>query len=711
MRGAWLAVVLSAVVGAGGQEVVHGKEGITLPVPPTIAKQPVVDTYKAADGSDVQVTDDYRWLEDAKSPETRAYIGAENAYTQKYLDQVKMMPQVQTQLAALLKVDYVSTPVTRGTTYFFTKRLADENQGSIYMRDGLHGEDVRLIDGTKMSADGNTSVNLQGVSEDGSLVIYGVRVGGADEAEIHFFDVAARKDLADTLPSGRYSGVQLTPDKKGVYYSRYYPHEGSRVYFHQLGGEANDALVLGGSYKGEKLGEIDYIGVRVTENGHYLVMSIQRGVPAKRVDVLVKDLREQHAEIVPLVYGVEAQFRELIDGDTFYVDTDLDAPNHKIVKAEFGVKPELWKTVIPEGKDVLSEANIVADKFYVLRLKDVKSELSIYSLTGAPAGKIDLPGIGGAGTLSGRPQDKEGFYEFDSFIRPPTIYHYDTASGKSDVFYKSKVPFDSDAYELKQVFYTSKDGTRVPMFIAGKKGLKRDGSERLLMTGYGGFQVSEMPDWNPEYAWWLEQGGWFALPNLRGGDEYGETWHKAGMFEKKQNVFDDWYAAAEYLDKEKYTSPEHFAIRGRSNGGLLMGASMTQRPDLWGAIWCGYPLLDMLRYQKFLVGRTWTTEYGSAENAADFSYIYKYSPYQHVKMGTKYPAIMFFTGDGDTRVDPMNARKMTPEMQAASVAPGGSDRPVLLHYSLKGGHSAGISQTQLVEDYADEMGFLWTETE
>ncbi len=710
MRGAWLAVVFGAAVCASGQDVIHGKEGITLPAPPVVATHPVVDTYKTADGTDVQVTDDYRWLEDSKSPETRAYITEENAYTQKYLDQVKILPEVRTQLSALLKVDYVSMPITRGSTYFFTKRLADENQGSIYMRDGLHGQDVRLIDGTKMSADGNTSVNLQGVSEDGSLLIYGVRVGGADEAEIHFFDVASRKDLADKLKSARYSGVQLTPDKQGVYYSEYFPHEGSRVYYHKFGGNS-DTMVLGRSYNGEALGEIDYIQVRVTENGHYLVMSIDRGVPAKRVDVLVKDLREPHAEIVPLVYGVDSRFQELVVGDTFYFDTDLNAPNHRIVKAEFGVKPELWKTVVPEGKDVLEAANVVDDKFFVLRLHDVKSELSIYSLDGKPTGKISFPGIGAGSELSGRPQDKEGFYSFQSIITPPTIFHYDVATGKSDVFYKSQVPFDSGAYELKQVFYNSKDGTRVPMFIAGKKGLKRDGSERLLMTGYGGFAVSETPTWNPEYAWWLEQGGWFALPNLRGGNEYGETWHKAAMFEKKQNVFDDWYAAAEYLDKEKYTSPEHFAIRGRSNGGLLMGASMTQRPDLWGAIWCGYPLLDMLRYQKFLVGRTWTTEYGSAEEPADFSYIYKYSPYQHVVMGTKYPAIMFFTGDGDTRVDPMNARKMTPEMQAASIAPGGSDRPVLLHYSLKGGHSAGISQTQLVEDYADEMGFLWTETQ
>jgi prolyl oligopeptidase len=244
------------------------------------------------------------------------------------------------------------------------------------------------------------------------------------------------------------------------------------------------------------------------------------------------------------------------------------------------------------------------------------------------------------------------------------------------------------------------------MFIAGKKGLKRDGSERLLMTGYGGFALSELPVWDPEYAWWMQQGGFFALPDLRGGNEYGEAWHQQAMFEKKQNVFDDWFAAAEYLIHDKYTSPEHFAIRGRSNGGLLMGASITQRPELFGAVWCGYPLLDMLRYQKFLIGRTWTTEYGNAENPSDFAYLYKYSPYHHVVPGTRYPAILFFTGDGDTRVDPMNARKMTPLIQEAS----GSGRPILLHYSLKGGHSAGVSQTQLTEDYADEMAFLWNET-
>ncbi len=700
MRVAGWLLAMAATVTASAQ--VNGKGVITLPAAPAVAVHPVTDSY----GS-VSVTDNYRWLEDAKSPETRAYIAAQNTYTDQYLSQLKMLPSVRTQMAALLKVDQMSTPQLRGGKYYFTKRLADENQGSIYMRESLHGADIKLIDGNSRSSDGNTSVNFQGVTDDGKLLIYGVRVGGADESEVHFFDLKTRADTTDILPTARYSGVSVAPDGKGVYYARYYPKDGARVFYHAFGGGTEaDTMLLGKSYKGEKLGEIDYINVRLTDNGRYLIFNIDRGVPATRVDVLVMDLHTHDAAIKPLVYGVEARFRVLVNGDDFYVDTDLNAPNHKIVKAVMGKAPEDWKVIIPEAKDVLEGANIVGGKMFIKRLHDVKSEETIYTLEGKEVGRISLPGIGDESGLSGRPVDQEGFYTFQSIILPPTTYHYDVKTGKSEVFNQSKVPFDSAAYELKQVFYTSKDGTKVPMFIAGKKGLKRDGSVQLLMTGYGGFAVSETPTWNPEYAWWMEQGGWFALPDLRGGNEYGEAWHKAAMFEKKQNVFDDWYAAAEYLDREKYTSPAHFAIRGRSNGGLLMGAAITQRPELWGAVWCGYPLLDMLRYQNFLVGRTWTTEYGSSDDLTQFPYIYKYSPYQHVVAGTRYPAIMFFTGDGDTRVDPMNARKMTPLVQTAT----GSGRPVLLHYSLKGGHSAGVSQTQLVEDYSDEMGFLWTET-
>ena len=709
MRGRILcvaAVVMLSVAANGA--AIHGKDGITLPDPPAVKTDPVVDEYKSTDPNvPTKVTDPYRWLEDAHSPETRAFIAAQNTYTAEYFSQVKMLPEVVDQMGKLLKTDFVGVPTKRGDRYFFSKRLADENQASIYMRVGLHGADEKLIDGPKLSADQNTSVNTMNLTEDGSMMAYGVRVGGADEVEVHFLDIATRKEVGDVMPRARYSGVDISPDMAGVYYSKLFPHEGNRVFYHKFGTPLeSDAMLLGKEYRGEKLGEIDGVSVRATANGHYLVFRIGRGVPATREDILIKDLRVPDSPIVPLVYGIDSRFGEFSVGDTFYMRTDYKAPNGRVLKVIQGRGPDDWAVIIPEGKDVLESVNVVGNKIFALRMKDVKSEVTIYSLEGKPEGHIEFPGIGAGSTLLGRAVDTDGFYTFQSIITPPTIFHYDTKTGKSDVFNVDKVPFDSTQFEMKQVFYTSKDGTKVPMFIAGKKGLKRDGTERLLMTGYGGFALSETPVWNPEYAWWMQQGGWFALPNLRGGNEYGEAWHKAAMFEKKQNVFDDWYAAAEYLIQKKYTSPEHFAIRGRSNGGLLMGASMTQRPDLFGAIWCGYPLLDMLRYQMFEMGRTWTTEYGSAESAKEYPYILKYSPYQNVKAGTKYPSIFFFTGDGDTRVDPMNARKMTPLMQSAST----SGRPILLHYSVKGGHSAGVSQTQLVDDYADEMAFLWTET-
>ncbi len=617
-----------------------------------------------------------------------------------------MLPEIRQGLTALERVDEYLMPNLRGGKYFFEKRLADENQSSIYVRDGWRGQDERLIDATKLSADQNTSVRIWDVSEDGSLLVYGVQQGGADETALHFLRVKDRSELPDTLPSARYFGASLSPDNGGLYYSRF-THEGTTVWFHKFGTPVSaNAKIFGGEYHGEKLGEMALVGAYVTDNQRYLMIEISHGVPATRDDILVKDLRKPDSEIVPLVYGVEAHTSAINIGDRFFLKTDYQAANGRIVEATPGGQPSDWKTVIPAGNDVIDSDSIVGGKLFVSRLHDVKTETTIYSLDGKKTGTLTYPGIGSGSVVYGRPEQTEGFYTFESFITPPSIYRYDTKTGRTETFFTPKVPFDSSQYEVSQVFYTSKDGTRVPMFIAGKKGLARDGKARLLMTGYGGFDLPMLSEWNPEYGWWMEQGGFFALPNLRGGDEYGEPWHKAAMFEKKQNVFDDLFAAAEYLIDNHYTTPARFAIHGRSNGGLLMGASMTQRPELFGAIWCGYPLLDMLRYQKFEFGRLWTTEYGSAENAKDFPYIVKYSPYQNVKPGTKYPAIMFFTGDGDTRVDPMNARKMTALMQAST----GGDRPILLHYSIKGGHSAGVSLTQLVEDQADELGFLWTET-
>jgi prolyl oligopeptidase len=681
--------------------IIHGGQGIQLPPPPVTAAHPVTDDYFGT-----RITDNYRWLEDAQSPETREYLRRQMEYTAKYLEQIKTRPEIVKELTALHRVDSWGIPEKHGNRYFYTKREADENQASIYMRTGWQGKEERLIDATRLSADQNTSVAIQSVSKDGRLLVYGIRQGGADEQEIHVLDVETRQELPDRLPGDRYFGVALSPKDRGLYYARF-THQGTLVFFHTFGTLLNaDTLVFGKEYQGQTLGEMDLIVTYVTENDHFLVIRISHGVPPKREDILVKDLRTPEAPVVPVVYGIEARSTLLSAGDQFFLLTNYQTPKGRIVKVTPGSKPEDWTTIVPEGKDVIDSANIVGNRFFVLRLKDVKSETTIYSLEGKPSGHLEYPGIGAASAMAGKSDDHEGFYVFQSFIMPPTIYRYDTASGKQDIFASAKVPFDTAQYELKQVFYPSKDGTQIPMFIAGKKGLKRDGSARLLMTGYGGFDLSETPFWDAEYAWWMEQGGWFALPNLRGGGEYGEEWHKQAMFEKKQNVFDDWFAAAEYLISNHYTTPEHFAIRGRSNGGLLMGASMTQRPELFAAIWCGYPLLDMLRYQKFLFGRLWTTEYGSAENEKDFPYLLKYSPYQNVKSSGMYPAIMFFTGDSDTRVDPLHARKMTPLMQAASK----SGRPVLLHYSLKGGHSAGVSISQLIEDEADEVGFLWTET-
>ncbi|MGD0729785.1 MAG: prolyl oligopeptidase family serine peptidase [Terracidiphilus sp.] len=682
-------------------QAIHGRDGITLPQPPAVEAIPVADDYFGT-----KIVDSYRWLEDANSTETRAFIDAQNAYTARYLKQARIRAQAADDLDALENVSVTGAPRERAGSYFFMKRVAGEQQFSIYVRHGWTGKDQRIIDPAQLSRDPNTSIHIADVSRDGKLLIYGMQSGGADETSVHVFNVANGKTLEDELPAARYFGVDFAPDGASFYYSRN-NKEGTLLYQHVLGTRVSqDKLIFGREFRGELLEGKDLFSGEVTDDGHYLVVQIQRGVPARREDIVYRDLTKPGSPFEVLVWGLDSRFSAVYAKGAWYVKTDYKAPNGAIFKADPGIMPDAWKVIVPEGKDVIDAWSIVGGKLYVNRLKDVKTETTAYNLDGSPAGKVEYEGIGSASGVSGRTIDRYGYFAFSSLIVPPTIYRLDTATGKREVFFQPKIPFDSSQYELKQVFFKSKDGAQVPMFIAGKKGLKMDGSERLLMTGYGGFDLSILPTWGAQAAWWLQQGGWFALPNLRGGGEYGESWHEAGMFEKKQNVFDDWFAAAEYLIANKYTSPQHFAITGRSNGGLLMGASFTQRPELFAAVWCGYPLLDMLRYQKFKVGYYWTTEYGSAENEKQFPYLLKYSPYQNVKPGTSYPAVMFFTGDSDTRVDPLHARKMTPLLQSAST----SGRPILLHYSLAGGHSAGVSVDQQVQDDADQLSFLWTET-
>ncbi len=696
-----LLVIWVAVGAIAGGQAIHGREGIVLPPPPAVEATPVSDDYFGT-----RVVDNYRWLEDAKSTETRAFIDAQNAYTARYLKQATIRPQAVDDLDALENVSQTRMPLQRADSYFFRKRLAGEQQFSIYVRHGWAGKDERLVDPAKLSRDTNTSVTLLDVSRDGTLLAYGVQQGGADETTIQVFNVKTGKALEDELPAARYFGVSFAPDGASFYYARN-NKQGTLLFQHVMGTRiSRDVLVFGREFRGEELTGNDLFSGTVTDDGRYLVIQIDRGVPARRVDIVFRDLTKPGSPFDILIWGLDSRFSAVWNKGAWYVKTDYKSPKGRIMRADPGIMPDNWDTVVPEGPDVIDDWAVMGGKVYVNRLKDVKTETTIYSLDGKQIGKMDYEGIGSATGLVGRTIDRYGFYNFQSFTVPPTIYRLDTATGKRDVFFQAKVPFDPSQYELKQVFFKSKDGTQVPIFIAGKKGLKRDGTERLLMTGYGGFNLNMTPWWSPSYGWWLDQGGYFALPTLRGGGEYGESWHEQGMFEKKQNVFDDWFEAAEYLIANKYTSPQHFAIEGTSNGGLLMGASITQRPDLFSAVLCGYPLLDMLRFQKFLVGSYWVTEYGSSENEKQFPYLLKYSPYQNVKPGAHYPAVMFFTGDSDTRVDPLHARKMTALLQAAST--GG--RPVLLHYSLAGGHSGGMGVDQQVQDDADRLTFLWTET-
>ncbi|WP_348264090.1 prolyl oligopeptidase family serine peptidase [Telmatobacter sp. DSM 110680] len=692
---------------------IHGRDGTSLPAPPAVEPNPVIDNYFGT-----KITDNYRWLEDAKSTETRSFIDEQNAYTTRYLKQNHLRNQVQDDLDPLEHTSRWSIPIQRAGNYYFMKRLAGEEQASIYMRHGWTGasnaqhgaisppKDERLVDPAAFSRDPNTSVRLADVSRDGMFLAYQVRQGGADEATVRIYGLAKKKPLEDELPAGIYYSIVFTPDGKGIYYARN-DRKGTLLYLHIIGMRtAADKLIFGREFHGELLGPIDLFRAEITDDAHYLVISIERGVPAKRVDICFRDLTKPGSPFEVLVWGLDSRFATIYARGAWYIRTDYNSPNGRILRADPGIMPEAWKSIVPEGKDVIETFSIVGSKIYVKRLRDVKSETSVYTLDGKSAGAIDYEGIGSASGVSGRPSDRYGFFSFESYIQPPTIYRIDTTTGKRELFAEPKTPFDTAQYELKQVFFKSNDGTQIPMFIAGKKGLPQDGSARLLMTGYGGFNLSETPTWNPAWAWWIQQGGYFAVPNMRGGGEYGESWHEQGMFEKKQNVFDDWFAAARYLIDQKYTSPQHFAITGRSNGGLLMGASIAQHPELFSAVWCGYPLLDMLRYQKFEQGPHWTTEYGSAENEKQFPYLYKYSPYQNVKPRADYPAVMFFTGDSDTRVDPLHARKMTALLQSVST----SGRPVLLHYSLAGGHSAGVSVEQQIQDDADQLAFLWTET-
>ncbi len=666
---------------------------VEVPPPPMTQVEMVTDTLHG-----VAIEDPYRWLEDQNSPQTREWITAQNDYTTGVMQALPGREKVTNRLNELLRVDHIGTPNERNGRYFLQKEGADDDLYIIYMRQGLNGPDEALVDPHPMSEDHSISVNITDISKDGSMLVYSVRRGGVDETSVHCLDVDSRQLLADSLPEALYFGVSITPDKKSLYYSKG-TEQGPRVYHHAMGTDfSKDKLIFG-----EGRGVDEFISASVSEDGRYLLIGLYYGSAGTKNDLYFKDVTKD-GPIKTLVNDINAKFSGAAVGDQIFLKTDWKAPNGRIMVADLTKPaPKNWKEVIPTSDLVMENFILAGGKLCVGYLDSVKSKVSVFDADGVYQRDISFPNIGSVGKVRGRWGSNEAFYTFTSFNSPKTIYRYDVASGESSVWVGPNVTVDADNIEIKQVWYTSRDGTKVPMFLTHRKGLKLDGNNPVVLTGYGGFGASLTPYFSSMVLTWIENGGVWAIANLRGGGEFGKPWHEAAKFEKKQNSFDDFIAAAEYLIETGYTQSSKLAIRGGSNGGLLVGAILTQRPELVKAVICTYPLLDMLRYHKFLMGPYWVSEYGSADVAEQFEYIYAYSPYHRVKPGTLYPSVLFITGDADTRVDPNHARKMTALLQAST----GSDNPVMLRYEIKAGHSGGRPMSQIVDDASDELCYLF----
>ncbi|MDQ2900493.1 MAG: prolyl oligopeptidase family serine peptidase [Acidobacteriota bacterium] len=664
----------------------------TIPAPPKTPIKNVTDTLHG-----VSITDPYRWLEDQNSPETRAWIDSQIEYTKSLLDPLPGRERLHKRVEDLAKVEVMSAPVKRGNRYFFTKRMPNQNQAVLYMRSGFAGQDQALVDPNPLTPDQTSSAHIEGVSRDGSLLAYGLRSGGEDEITLHLMDTATRADRPDRLERARIMNVALMPDNKSFYYSKSLK-EGPRVYRHQMGTDpSKDPLIFG-----EKFGPTDIVGCNVSESGKYLLLLVYHGSAAIKTEVYFQDLRA-NGPITPLVNDIEARFLPEFAGDRVFIMTNWKAPNSRVLLADLAnPSREHWREVVPEGSSVLESIDTVGGKLAATYLENVISKIRLYDESGKLLREMKLPGIGTVPGLHGKWEDDETFFEFTSFVEPGTIYRYRIAEDKRDVWFQRTSSLDPASVDTKQVWFKSKDGTKIPMFVMTPRGAKLDKHQPVILTGYGGFNLSMTPHYTVEGAAWLQSGGTYAVVNLRGGSEFGEKWHRAGMLANKQNVFDDFIGAAQYLIAEGYTSPARLAIRGGSNGGLLVGAAITQRPDLFKAAVCAVPLLDMIRFQNFKVAKYWTSEYGSSDDPEQFKYIYKYSPYHHVEKGAKYPAVMLVTGDSDTRVDPLHARKMTALLQASTT----SGLPVVLHYDKKAGHSGGLPISKQVDDTTDQLSFL-----
>jgi prolyl oligopeptidase len=665
----------------------------------------VVDDYHG-----FKVQDPYRWLEDFESDEVKQWVDAQNQLTFDFVRSVPFYEKIKVRLTELMNYPRYSVPVKAGKRYFFFKNDGLQNQSVLFMREGLKGRDILVIDPNKFSEDGTIALMNLSYSKDGRYLAYGVSVSGSDWQEIKIRDVLTGKDFDEVLKWCKFSRIAWLPDNSGFYYNRF-PEPGTvpkgeennynKVYFHKLGTpQSEDKLI----YERPDAKELNFYP-QITEDGKYLILTVTHGTSPKN-RIYYRKLNSND-DFIRLLDEADASYDFIGNkGDVFYFVTDLNAPRYRIMAIDVN-KPERknWVEVIPEKKSVISNAQIINDHFVIVYTEDVKHKIEIYTLDGKFVKEIKLPTAGTVSGLSGKQKDTEMFFGFTSFLFPLNVYRYDFKTGRLELFFESKLNgFNASDYVVKQVFYESKDGVKVPMYIIHKKDLKLDGNNPALLYGYGGFNISIMPSFSAIRLLWLEIGGVYAVANLRGGSEYGEEWHQAGMLDKKQNVFNDFISAGEWLIKNGYTNAKKLVINGRSNGGLLVAACMVQRPDLFGAVVCEVPVIDMLRYHKFTVGRYWIPEYGNAEaNPEHFKFLYAYSPLHNVKKGVIYPPTIITTADHDDRVVPLHAYKFTATLQSANAG----DTPILLRVETKAGHGAGKPTSKIIEEQTDIYAFVF----
>lgn len=641
------------------------------------------------------IEDPYRWLEDQDSPETQQWVRDQMAYTRAQLDRVPGRDLVRAGIARYARLDERDTPLVRAGRLFYAARHAGQQRKALLMRLDPMGDDVVLVDPNTF-ADTTASAELLDVSPDGRLLAWGLRQGGADELEVRLLDTDTRKDLPGGLPRARYLGVAIDAKKQGAWFGRWEP-QGTRVWYQRFAAGDKPRLVFG-----DKLGPSEIPVPMLSPDGRWLAVLVYVGSAGDEVGLFLREAARE-GKFASVTDTLRARVQPAFAGDQLVLLTNWGAPNGRLMVVD-AKEPGLahWRELVAERKEASLEGFVpVAGRVLLHYLRNAQSELAVVGMDGQPQPAPALPGIGTAKDLGGEWTGTEAWWRFSSIIRPPSITRYDFTDRLAREWWRSPAPFDASRLILRIVKTRSADGTLVPFFLAQPRDLELDGTHPTILTGYGGFNVSQSPEWSPEAAAWIDQGGLYAQAILRGGGEYGEAWHRGGMRANKQHTFDDFIACAQWLIGGGYCRPGRLAIAGGSNGGLLVGAALTQRPDLFGAVLCEFPLLDMLRYHRFMVARFWVPEYGSAEDPEQYRWLRAYSPYHHLQPGVKYPAVMFTSGDGDTRVAPLHARKMAARMQAL-----GGERPVLLHYDVTSGHSEGRGVDRAIDDATDNVQFL-----